>query len=201
MTVVDVDDSELVRRAQNGDREAFTELIERYRQKVYSICYSKLKDEQDSRDVAQEVFIKVYRHLENFDRNASFYTWLYRIAVNASIDYLRKQSRVDRVEYDDEIQTDETRDRQLIRPSTLGFEPGEELDRKELRAKMLEALETLSDKHRTILNLREVQGLSYEEMAEVLDIAKGTVMSRLHHARQYFREALEDYLDERAIED
>lgn len=189
------DDSELVRRAQDGDREAFTELIERYREKVYSICYGKLNDEQDSRDVSQEVFIKVYRHLENFDRDSSFYTWLYRITVNACIDFLRKHSRVDRVEYDDEIQSEETRDRQLIRPSTLGFEPETEFDRKELREKMLEALESLSEKHRTILNLREVQGLSYEEMAEVLDIAKGTVMSRLHHARKYFQEALEDYLE------
>lgn len=191
------DDSELVERAQEGEREAFQTLVERYQEKVYSICYGKVKDEQDAKDVSQDVFVKVFRYIENFNRESSFYTWLYRIAVNTSIDYLRKQSRRKEVDYDDKIQTDdEVEGHELLMPSKLGIDPDRELGRKELREKMLEALETLSEKHRTILTLREVEGLSYKEMAEVLEISKGTVMSRLYHARQYFQEALDDYVDE-----
>jgi RNA polymerase sigma-70 factor (ECF subfamily) len=192
---VDVDDSELVDRAQNGDRDAFQELVERYQQKVYSICYSKLKDEQDSQDVSQDVFIKVYRYLDNFNKNSSFYTWLYRITVNTCIDFLRKENRVQKVDYDDSIKREEDLEgMDDLMPTKLGVDPGKALGRKELRQKMLEALNSLSEKHRTILNLREVEGLSYKEMAEVLEISKGTVMSRLYHARQYFQEALEEYL-------
>jgi RNA polymerase sigma-70 factor (ECF subfamily) len=194
---VERDDSELVERAQEGDREAFQTLVERYQEKVYSICYGKVKDEQDAKDVSQDVFIKVFRYIENFNQESSFYTWLYRIAVNTSIDFLRKRSRRKEVDYDDTIQTDEdVEGGELLMPSKLGIDPDKELGRKELREKMLEALDSLSDKHRTILTLREVEGLSYKEMADVLEISKGTVMSRLYHARQYFQEALDDYVDE-----
>ena len=191
------DDSQLVERAQDGDREAYGQLVKRYQDKVYSICYGKLKDEQDALDVSQDVFIKVFRYLENFNRESSFYTWLYRIAVNTCIDFLRKQSRMAQVDYDDTIKRDEdVEGNDLLMPSRLGINPDKALGRKELRTKMLEALESLSEKHRTILNLREVEGLSYKEMADVLDISKGTVMSRLYHARNYFQEALEEYLGE-----
>ena len=194
---VEEEDSQLVERAQDGDRDAFQKLVKRYQDKVYSICYGKLKDEQDSLDVSQDVFVKVFRYLENFNHESSFYTWLYRITVNTCIDYLRKQSRRAQVDYDDTIKRDEdVEGNDLLMPSKLGVNPDKAFDRKELREKMLEALESLSEKHRTILNLREVEGLSYKEMAEVLEISKGTVMSRLYHARQYFQEALEEYLGE-----
>lgn len=194
---VEPDDSELVDRAQEGDREAFQTLVERYQEKVYSICYGKVKDEQDAKDVSQDVFVKVFRYIENFNKESSFYTWLYRITVNTCIDFLRKRSRRNEVDYDDTIQSDEdVEGGELLMPSKLGIDPDKELGRKELREKMLEALDSLSDKHRSILTLREVEGLSYKEMAEVLDISKGTVMSRLYHARQYFQEALDDYVDE-----
>jgi RNA polymerase sigma-70 factor (ECF subfamily) len=194
---VEEDELELVKRAQDGDREAFQELVERYQRKVYSICYGMLKDKDDSYDVSQEVFIKVYRYLENFNRDSSFYTWLYRITVNKCIDFIRKRDRRSEVDYNDEIK----RDREVggddnIMPSKLGIQPDKVYGRKELRDKMLEALETLSDKHRTILILREVEGLSYDEMADVLDISKGTVMSRLYHARRYFQDAIEEYVGE-----
>ncbi len=188
-------DLALVERVQSGDREAFRELVERYQRKVYSICYGMLKDSEASLDVSQEVFIKVFRYLEKFNRDSSFYTWLYRITVNMCIDHIRKNGRVQRVEYDDRLSHDgESAGDEHIMPSKLGLHPDQVYGRKELRQKMLEALETLSEKHRTILILREVEGLSYEEMADVLNISKGTVMSRLYHARRYFQEALQDYL-------
>ena len=190
-------DIEIVERAQRGDREAFKVLVERYQRKVYGICYGMLKDPEASLDVSQEVFIKVYRYLEKFNRESSFYTWIYRITVNMCIDYIRKSKRVHRVEYDDQLshEGNEVAGDEHISASKLGINPDKVYGRKELRQKMLEALETLNEKHRTILIMREVDGLSYEEMAEVLSISKGTVMSRLYHARRYFQDALRDYLD------
>ncbi|MBA2662016.1 MAG: sigma-70 family RNA polymerase sigma factor [Bradymonadaceae bacterium] len=188
-------DLQLVERAQKGDRDAFKELVEKYQRKVYSICFGMLKNPDDSMDVSQEVFIKVYRYLEKFNQQSSFYTWLYRITVNMCIDHIRKNSRMRSVDYDDSIaRQDDVEGDENILPSTLGINPDKVYGRKELRKKMLEALETLSEKHRTILILREVEGLSYEEIADVLNISKGTVMSRLFHARRYFQEALKEYL-------
>jgi RNA polymerase sigma-70 factor (ECF subfamily) len=192
---VEHNDLELVERIQSGDQDAFKDLVEKYQRKVYSICYGMLKDSESSMDVSQEVFIKVYRYIGKFNRDSSFYTWLYRITVNMCIDHIRKNSRIKKVEYDDALSHDgEVEGEEHILPSTLGLHPDKVYGRKELRQKMLEALETLSEKHRTILILREVEGLSYEEMADVLNISKGTVMSRLYHARRYFQEAIKDYL-------
>jgi RNA polymerase sigma-70 factor (ECF subfamily) len=192
---VEEQDARLVERIKEGDEEAFKELVENYQRKVYSICYGMLKNPDDSRDVSQEVFIKVYRYIDSFNQESSFYTWLYRITVNMCIDFIRKNSRTTKVEYDDQLAHDgETEGDDLLLPSSLGIHPDKVYGRKELRQKMLEAIETLSEKHRTILILREVEGLSYAEMADVLNISKGTVMSRLYHARRYFQQALSEYL-------
>ena len=186
---------EIVKRAQQGDRDAFRQLVETYQRKVYGICIGMLKDPDDSMDVSQEVFIKVYRYLEKFNFESSFYTWLYRITVNKCIDFIRKQKRKREVDYDDGIlRGDNVEGDDSILPSRLGINPDKVYGRKELRGKMLQALETLSEKHRTILILREVEGLAYDEIAEVLQISKGTVMSRLYHARRYFQDAVQEYV-------
>lgn len=194
-SVEDQQERELVERAQQGDQEAFRQIVETYQRKVYGICIGMLKDPDDSKDVSQEVFIKVYRYLDKFNHESSFYTWLYRITVNKCIDFIRKQKRKREVDYDDQIlrEGDVEGDDDIL-PSRLGIHPDKVYGRKELRGKMLEALETLSEKHRTILILREVEGLSYEEMADVLGVSKGTVMSRLYHARRYFQDAVSEYL-------
>lgn len=193
-TAVERDDLHLVENAQKGDRDAFRELVERYQRKVYSICYGMLKNADDSLDVSQEVFIKVYRNIDKFNQQSSFYTWLYRITVNMCIDHIRKNKRAKNVEYDDAISREGDGGDDFMMPSKLGLNPDKVYGRKELREKMLEALESLSEKHRTILILREVDGLSYEEIADVLNISKGTVMSRLFHARKYFQDAIGEYL-------
>lgn len=189
------EESDLVRRAQEGDRDAFRELVQKYQRKVYSISYGMLKNNDDALDVSQEVFVKVFRYLEKFNHQSSFYTWLYRITVNMCIDHIRKNKRVRNVEYDDRIShSGDVEGDEHILPSTLGLNPDKVYGRKELREKMLEALDTLSEKHRVILIMREVDGMSYEEMAEALDISKGTVMSRLFHARKYFQDAISEYI-------
>lgn len=192
---MDDNERQLITRAQQGDREAFQEIVETYQRRVFGICIGMLKNPDDSMDVSQEVFIKIYRYIENFNHQSSFYTWLYRITVNMCIDFIRKKKRSREVDYDDGILREGAVDGDdEILPSRLGINPDRVYGRKELRAKMLEALETLSEKHRTILVLREVEGLSYEEIADVLQISKGTVMSRLYHARRYFQAAVKDYL-------
>lgn len=189
------DERQLVERAQAGDQDAFQEIVQRYQRKVYSICYGMLKNQQDALDVSQDVFIKVFRYLKNFNHSSSFYTWLYRITVNKCIDFIRKQNRRAELDYNDAVAPGEGVDGdENILPSTLGMQPDRVYARKELREKMLEALESLSEKHRTILILREVEGLAYEEIADVLGISKGTVMSRLFHARRYFQDAMQQYL-------
>jgi RNA polymerase sigma-70 factor (ECF subfamily) len=192
------DEQQLVRRAKRGDQKAFRTLMERYRRKVFSIAYGMVRDPEAAMDISQEVFIKVHRYLGSFQGTSSFYTWLYRISVNLSIDYLRKQGKHDTVDYDDMLLRREPDDAEaLVMPTMLDDKPDKALDRKELGAQLAQAFEKLSEKHRAVLLLREVEGLSYEEISRVLKIHKGTVMSRLHHARRNLQRALKEYLDER----
>lgn len=192
------DERQLVRRAKRGDHKAFRTLMERYRRKVYSIAYGMVRDPEAALDISQEVFIKVHRYLGSFQGSSSFYTWLYRISINLSIDYLRKQGRHEAVDYDDMLLRREPDDAEaMVMPTMLDVDPQKALDRRELGRQLAKAFEKLSEKHRAVLLLREVEGLSYEEIAKVLKIHKGTVMSRLHHARKNLQLALKEYLDER----
>lgn len=192
------DEKQLVRQAKRGDPAAFRTLMERYRRKVYAIAYGMVRDPEAAMDISQEAFIKVHRYLGSFQGSSSFYTWLYRIVVNLSIDHLRKEGRFDAVDYDDMIQRREPDDSEAwIVPTLLDQNPMQALDRRELSGRIAEAFEGLSQKHRAVLMLREVEGLSYEEIARTLKIHKGTVMSRLHHARRNLQRALADYLQER----
>lgn len=201
--MVEETDKNLVIRAQNGEERAFRLLVERYQRKVYSVAYSMVRHQEDAMDLSQEAFIKAYRNLARFQGSSSFYTWIYRITVNLCIDYLRKSGRVQSVDYDDRIGRDnsEVDGDGSILPTRLDADPSRSLMRKELIEKMQHALETLSENHRAILLLREVEGLSYEEMAEVLGVSKGTVMSRLHHARKNMQSALGQYVKGRAQEE
>mgnify|MGYP001942879979 CR=1 FL=1 len=195
-------DQNLVKRAQNGEQKAFQLLVERYQRKVYSVAMSMVRNPEDAMDLSQEAFIKAYRNLPNFQGSSSFYTWLYRIVVNLGIDHLRKSGRVQNIDYDD---TYRRKDEEIsgdgsILPSRLDADPGKSMMRKELAEQMRAALDSLSENHRTIIVLREVEGLSYEEMSDILGISKGTVMSRLHHARKNMQKALSGYLSGRSSE-
>jgi RNA polymerase sigma-70 factor (ECF subfamily) len=194
---VAADELQLVRRARRGDDEAFRTLMERYQRKVYAIAYGMVRNRDLAMDLCQDACIKVHRYLNSFQGNSSFYTWLYRLVVNRCIDYLRKEGKRDTVEYDDnrlrtmdEVEIDTA-------PKASEESPLQILDRKELAARISTALGALSEKHRAVIVLREVEGLSYGEIARVLKIRRGTVMSRLHHARKYLQHELSAYLKER----
>ena len=193
--VVELTDERLVESIQNGDQPAFRELVERYQRRLFSVAYGMVRNREDALDVVQEAFIKIHRHIDNFQGSSSFYTWAYRITANLCIDHLRKRARRQQVDYDDTLQrSSEVDGDDNILPSTLGVNPARVYQRKELLEQLDKALKELSEKHRMIIVLREVQGLSYTEIADVLDISKGTVMSRLHHARRNLQVALADYL-------
>ncbi len=184
-------DKELVAKAKKGDRQAFGRLVERYQQRVYALSYGIVRQREDAWDVAQEAFVKAYRNLGRFEGNSAFYTWMYRIAYNLSIDALRDRARRETVDLDENRRIEEA----LAKSGKSPMEhPDEMAARRELSSVLQTAMRKLSDKHRAIIVLREIQGLSYEEMAEVLGISKGTVMSRLFHARQNLQTLLAPYV-------
>lgn len=188
-------DLNLVKRARNKDQEAFRLLVERYQRKVFGICIGMVRNRDDAMDMVQETFIKIYRNIDRFQGNSAFYTWIYRITTNVCIDFLRKQKRQKTVDYDDTLGHNTSGDEEsVLLPSRLGLNPARVLGRKELMEKLREALAGLSDNHRQVIVLREVQGLSYQEIADVADISIGTVMSRLHHARKNIQLYLSTYL-------
>jgi RNA polymerase sigma-70 factor (ECF subfamily) len=188
-------DAELVARVQAGDRDAFRELFEKYHRRAFAVALGVVKNKQDAMDVVQDAFIKVHHHIETFQGSSSFYTWLYRIVMNLSIDHIRRVSRKKGVDYDDTIANEghAAGDGSLL-PSVSDSNPAKTVLRNELSEAIRNALDTLPEFHRQVILLREVEGLSYEEMAEVLDVPKGTIMSRLFHARRKMQEQLTEYL-------
>jgi RNA polymerase sigma-70 factor (ECF subfamily) len=190
-------DRKLIERIVAGDRAAFREIYDRYHTRAYAIALGVVKNPQDARDVVQEAFIKVHRYLQNFQGSSSFYTWLYRIVMNLSIDHIRRTKRKKNVDYDDRIQRadDEIAGDGAILPRLLEGNPGKSALRKELAVALEHALDQLPEHHRAVILLREIEGMSYEEMSETLEVPKGTIMSRLFHARRKMQQSLAEYLD------
>ncbi|WP_225410402.1 RNA polymerase sigma factor [Stigmatella hybrida] len=191
------DDLTLVKRVRNGDQRAFKLLVERYQRKVYAVALGMLKDKEEAMDVSQEAFVKVYKYLDHFKGDSSFYTWLYRITVNICIDLIRKRAGAggEAVEFDETQALDLSQANIGALGSRLGTNPQKSALRRELAEKIQEALATVPEKHRAILLLREIEGMSYEELSRTLDIPKGTVMSRLFHARTKVQKILSEYLE------
>jgi RNA polymerase sigma-70 factor (ECF subfamily) len=191
------DDLTLVKRVRGGDQRAFKLLVERYQRKVYAVALGMLKDKEEAMDVSQEAFVKVYKYLDHFKGDSSFYTWLYRITVNICIDVMRRKGSAggDPVEFDESIDNDLSEARIGALGSRLGTNPQKSALRRELAEKIQEALAAVPEKHRAILLLREIEGMSYEDLSRTLDIPKGTVMSRLFHARAKVQKILSEYLE------
>lgn len=192
---------QLVERCRRGDRQAFRTLVDRYQRKVYALALGFVRDPDQAYDISQEAFLKVYRHLGSFQGTSSFYTWVYRITVNLCIDHRRKAGRGSgtHAEFDERIVHEEVGSpADQLSPQRLGFDPARALHNSELREKIVAALEKLSEQHRAVLLLREVDGLSYKEISDVMECPEGTVMSRLFHARKQMQELLREFagLDE-----
>ena len=181
----DLSDTEAVTRSRDGDQDAFRVLVERYQGRAYRLAARLLGDPDLARDAVQEGFLKAYGSLGRFEGRSGFYTWLYRLVFNLCIDMKRRDRSSRHVEWNDEV-AGHLPDGDAAPASG----PAVELDRAELRVALARAVEQLPEDARRTLLLREVDGLSYAEIAEALGIPKGTVMSRLHHARRRVRQLL-----------
>ena len=190
-------DLDLVSRYREGDQRAFEALVKRYQRKVYGLAFGIVHNPEDALDISQEAFVKVHRYIDKSEGTASFYTWLYRIVVNLCIDHLRRSGRSQSVEYDDAIdRSDGVMSAEAIVPSQQGANPGKALQDKRILETIQQGLETLSPNHRSVIVMRELQGLSYKEMAKIMECSKGTIMSRLFHARKRLQAYLIKALNE-----
>lgn len=190
------DDRKLVRAAQKGDAHAFRTLVERYQRRIYQLALGMMKDPDEAMDIVQETFVRVHKYLPAFKGDSSFFTWSYRIATNLCLDAARKRGRTERIDLQDGEQAE--LEAAMDPPSAALVGPQRAVLNEELKGKLDDALQGLSENHRAILLLREVEGLSYEELSKVLGIRKGTVMSRLFHARLKMQSKLREYLGDEA---
>jgi len=189
---VDVSELELVKRCQAGQTDAFDELVTRYRIRVFAMIYNMVHNEQDAWDLAQESFVKAWKSIKRFRRHSSFYTWIYRIVMNVTIDWLRKkQVKGAGAEFDDSIQLKEVDPASRTLPKADPL-PHERMQRSEIREKIDNAIKQLSPEHRAVILMKEIEGMQYHEIAETLGCSIGTVMSRLFYARKRLQNLLRD---------
>lgn len=181
-------DNTLVKQSKKGDLDAFEQLVKRYQNKIYNLACRFLGNRVDAYDLAQETFIRLYQSLPRFRGESSLRTWLYRITVNVCRDELRRQKRRNIVSVEDKKADTENNNVYGNYLHAGVSSPEEILERKEFCSKVQSCLYSLPEKHRLILVMREIQGMSYEEIAEILQCPRGTVKSRLSSARQVFKE-------------
>ena len=188
----DVSELDLVKRCQAGDTEAFDELVTRCRTRVFGMIYNMVHSEQDAWDLAQESFLKAWKSIGRFRGQSSFYTWIYRIVMNVTIDWLRKkQVKGSGAEFDDAIQLTEIDPASKTVPKTEAL-PHQTMERDEIRARIQKAIAQLSPEHRAVILMKEIEGMQYHEIAEALGCSIGTVMSRLFYARKKLQALLRD---------
>ena len=188
----DVSESDLVKRSQAGDTEAFDELVTRYRTRVFGMIYNMVYSEQDAWDLAQDSFLKAWKSIGRFRGQSSFYTWIYRIVMNVTIDWLRKkQVKGGGAEFDDTIQLTqvEPASKTVPKPEAL---PHQAMEREEIRACIEKAISQLSPEQRAVILMKEIDDMQYHEIAEALGCSIGTVMSRLFYARKKLQNLLRD---------
>jgi RNA polymerase sigma-70 factor, ECF subfamily len=189
---VDVSDLELVKQCQASQTEAFDELVTRYRTRIFAMIYNMVHNEQDAWDLAQESFVKAWKSIKRFRRDSSFYTWMYRIVMNVTIDWLRKkQIKGAGSEFDDSIQLKEIDPASKTVPKADPL-PHERMEQNEIRAKIDNAIGQLSPEHRAVILMKEIEDMQYHEIAETLGCSIGTVMSRLFYARKKLQKLLRD---------
>jgi len=182
-----VSEIDLIAAAQSGDQNAFAQLVEAHQGKVYSLSYRMTGNPDDAADLTQEAFLNAWRGLASFHGQSSFSTWLHRLTSNVCIDFLRREKR--RTALSMTVEEDEE-GRQAEVPDHR-FSPEQELERRELRRTVQQGLAALSPEHRRVLVLRELEGLSYQEIAQCLELEEGTVKSRIARARIALKEYLQ----------
>ena len=182
----------LVGRASEGDFAAYDELVRRYQGRIYSLVYNMTSSKEDAEDMVQEVFVKAYSSLKKFRRTASFYTWIYRIAINQTINFLKKRKRRQTLSLND-VDEGVERDPSYVELSARES-PVRDTSLAELQEKLNKALLTLSEKHRIVVVLHDIQGVPHDKIAQMTGCAEGTVRSRLFYARQQLQGELKEFM-------
>jgi RNA polymerase sigma-70 factor, ECF subfamily len=186
------DDRHLVEQATRGDREAFGSLVRRHQDRAFNVAYQVVRNRDDALDVAQDAFVKAFASLSSFKGEASFSTWLHRIVVNLAIDCLRRRRRGDPTTYDDRLAVPEEGGASQAAPDT----PETALESQQVRSLLARGIQALPPAHRAVLVLREIEGLSYEEISRAVGCSLGTVMSRLFYARRKLQKVLGPNLED-----
>ena len=183
--MTDLQEKDLIRKAKQGDMLAFEELILKHEKIVYNLALRMMNHSEDAMDISQEVFLKAYRSLSNFDERSAFSTWIYRITHNTCIDEIRKRKGKQTYSLEEDLESEDGSMQRQVADD--GDTPEESLMRKEQKSEILRALDTLSEEHKAAIILRDVKGLSYEEIAEILELSLGTVKSRINRARNQLK--------------
>ncbi|MCX6946078.1 MAG: sigma-70 family RNA polymerase sigma factor [Verrucomicrobiota bacterium] len=186
-------DMDIVRRVQGGEVAAFDQLVLRYRGRVYSVIYNLTSNREDASDLTQDAFIKSFQSINRFQGQSSFFTWLYRIAVNSTLTHLRK-NRLRTFFSFEKINEEDKVSAEVIAALTDESGADHETFARELQEKLNEAMQKLSIPHRTVITLFEIDGLSHQEIAEIMNCSVGTVRSRLHYAKQLLQAELQPYI-------
>ena len=188
-------DGELIRESRRGGREAFQELVRRYQKRVVAVALGMVHNPEDAMEIAQDTFVKAYENIDKFKGESSVYTWLYRIVVNRAIDFRRRERRHPTVHLEDRISGDDRRESyEDTLKEEISHDPFDAARAHEVGSRVSEAIDELTPDHKAVILLREVEGLSYDEISRVMQCSKGTVMSRLHYARKKLQQKLKDLL-------
>ncbi len=186
-------DNILIDRVRGGDVAAFDILVHQYRERIYSVIYNLTSNREDAMDLTQEAFIKAYQSIDSFKGKSSFYTWIYRIAVNNTLSHLKKHRNRKFLSFDN--LTNEASQSDIFDAIAAKTKTEKATLMNELQEKLNEALQKLSLKHRTVVVLFEIEGLSHEQISEIIKCSVGTVRSRLHYAKQQLKVYLKDFTD------
>ncbi len=186
-----IQDQQWIARVQEGDARAFDELIEKYKSRLYGVIYNMLGNHEDAADLTQDTFVKAFKSISTFKSKANFYTWLYRIGVNTSLNFLKKRKEIHLSlnDWDPEMEEEAGFMELASKESASGA-----LDREELQEKLNEALQKLSQEHRAVVVLHDIQGLRHQEVAKILGCSEATARSRLFYAHQQLQALLANYL-------
>lgn len=191
---MEIIEKELIKKSQKGDIESFEKLISNYQKKVFNIAFGMMHNHDDAYDISQEVFIRVFKSIRKFKGQSSFSTWLYRITTNACLDELRKRkNNKNIISIDQEIQLEDGEVFRQIEDD--GPTPELVAERNELREIIREAISKLSDEHKEVIVLRDIQGFSYDDIAEIIKCPQGTVKSRINRARRMLKEILKNKVE------
>ena len=188
----EINDVDLVARTQDGDPRAFDLLVRKYSPRLYGLVYNMTSNHEDTNDLLQDIFAKAYRSIKGFKGKSSFYTWLHTIATNMTINFLKKRSRTYKMSLDD-VDNGIHHDPDFIE-MTSGPDARREVNLKELQQRLNEAMQKLSNEHRAVVTMFDIQGMPHAEIGKILGVSEGTVRSRLFYAHRQLQNYLQEFL-------